>query len=307
MASKLTTEEFITKARDVHGNVYGYNDCTYIGSIVKAEITCKIHGNFMQKAGNHLAGKGCPICGQGAATLKNSGTAVSFSEKASKLHNNKYTYTNAKYINANTKVTITCKIHGDFTQTPGNHLSGKGCAKCAKQLRPLRSRSTTPQFIEKALKIHGDTYDYTNTQYVKSEHAVTIGCRVHGAFTQIAFTHLQGSGCPTCGALRSCASPYYNNKPHILYYFKISNVWKIGVTSIPFNRRYKGVDLANISELRTWEFSTGKEAYLYEQDIITKYSKYSYSGLTPFTGGTGTTECFTEDIYKLHLKEQNEH
>jgi hypothetical protein len=49
-----------------------------------------------------------------------------FIEKATTKHNNKYIYTKSNYITAKTKLTITCPIHGDFEQTPTNHLAGKG-------------------------------------------------------------------------------------------------------------------------------------------------------------------------------------
>ena len=43
----------------------------------------------------------------------------------------KYGYSKVKYKNNNTKVIITCNIHGDFEQTPDNHFNGAGCSKCA--------------------------------------------------------------------------------------------------------------------------------------------------------------------------------
>ena len=44
----------------------------------------------------------------------------------------KYNYDKFVYVNAHTKSIITCPIHGDFEQTPSNHLQGKGCKECVK-------------------------------------------------------------------------------------------------------------------------------------------------------------------------------
>ena len=58
---------------------------------------------------------------------------------------------------------------------------------------------TNDAFIEKARSVHGDTYDYSSTTYAGSREKLTIVCRHHGPFEQVAFSHLKGSGCPKCG------------------------------------------------------------------------------------------------------------
>lgn len=59
-------------------------------------------------------------------------------------------------------------------------------------------RMTTEQFIDRAIAVHGDRYDYGRTEYVSSREAVVIDCPVHGEFQQRASSHLQGNGCPVC-------------------------------------------------------------------------------------------------------------
>ena len=88
-------------------------------------------------------------------------------------------------------------------------------------------------------------------------------------------------------------------KPAILYYFKIDNVWKIGVTNYTLKDRYYKRDRARMSNIIEWEFKLGAEALSHEQSILKMYSAYKYTGPTPFTDGTSTTECFTCDIYNL--------
>lgn len=59
-----TTEEFIKKARTVHGNKYDYSKTKYVRALSQVIITCPIHGDFLQKPNGHLNGQGCPYCKQ---------------------------------------------------------------------------------------------------------------------------------------------------------------------------------------------------------------------------------------------------
>lgn len=55
-----------------------------------------------------------------------------FIEKAKTVHNNRYIYSKSVYKNSKTVLTVTCRIHGDFQQTPSNHVDHKkGCNKCS--------------------------------------------------------------------------------------------------------------------------------------------------------------------------------
>lgn len=57
-----TKDQFIEKAKLVHGDVYDYSKIDYYRSKSKIKIICKKHGIFSQKACNHLSGRGCPAC-----------------------------------------------------------------------------------------------------------------------------------------------------------------------------------------------------------------------------------------------------
>jgi transposase-like protein len=116
-----------------------------------------------------------------------------FISKANKIHKNRYDYSKVNYINAKTKITIICREHGDFQQTPSNHLSNYNCQKCAKNYQ-----LDTNSFIEKAINIHNDKYDYSKVNYINADTQIIIICREHGEFTQKPMSHLQGQGCPFC-------------------------------------------------------------------------------------------------------------
>ena len=63
MPSRLTIEEFITKAKLVHGKKYDYSSVDYHNSQTKVTIECKkCHHIFCQRPNDHLNGKGCIKC-----------------------------------------------------------------------------------------------------------------------------------------------------------------------------------------------------------------------------------------------------
>lgn len=61
---RLSTEEFVARARDVHGDKYDYSKSEYVTSHGKVEIICPEHGSFWQSPATHTMGNkaGCPGC-----------------------------------------------------------------------------------------------------------------------------------------------------------------------------------------------------------------------------------------------------
>lgn len=196
MPKKLTNNEFIAKARIKHNNKYEYSNAKYINSHTPIIIICPIHGSFLQIPNNHLQGQGCPKCAKEKRVKTLLSCADKFINKAKKIHLNKnYDYSKVLYINSQTSVAIICPIHGKFWQTPNNHLSGKGCPKCAKEGK----KKSTKTFIAEAKIVHKDTkYNYSETIYINNKTPVKIICQEHGAFWQKPSKHLQGQGCPKC-------------------------------------------------------------------------------------------------------------
>jgi len=117
-----------------------------------------------------------------------------FISKATIIHGDRYNYSKVVYVNAKTKVTIICKEHGEFTQTPSNHLSNFNCHKCSNNFK-----LDTYNFIKKAKKIHGDRYDYSKVEYFNTDTPVIIICKEHGEFKQIPNFHINRKcNCPKC-------------------------------------------------------------------------------------------------------------
>lgn len=199
-ATRLTTEEFIIRANKIQGNKYDYSKVEYVDYNTKVCIICPEHGEFYQTPNKHLLGQGCPKCGN---TKKLSLTE--FIERSRKIHGNKYDYSKSRYVNNGTKVCIICPIHGEFWQTPHNHLIGRGCNKCKNNKISVSESKTTEKFVLEARKVHGDKYDYSKTEYLSAKDKVCIVCPEHGDFWQEASSHISGCGCPKCNHIISKA------------------------------------------------------------------------------------------------------
>ena len=124
------TEEFISKARLVHGDKYDYSKVVYVNSTTDVCIICPIHGEFWQRPDNHLHGAGCKKCGDLMRYKNRKVYQEDWIRAATVLHNDKYDYSKVEYINANTKVCIICPEHGEFWQKPSAHMQGQGCPVC---------------------------------------------------------------------------------------------------------------------------------------------------------------------------------
>lgn len=122
-----------------------------------------------------------------------------FIDAATAKHNGKYDYGQvpAMFVNAHTKVTITCPDHGDFDQTPNEHRRGQRCPDCSAR-RGSRAVVRRDLFITNARIAHGDRYNYCDVVYVDQHTPVIIICRAHGAFSQRPTNHLDISTPSNC-------------------------------------------------------------------------------------------------------------
>lgn len=188
----MNINEFISKAQLIHGDKYDYSELVFKTTKVKGTIICKKHNEtFEQYLSGHLAGKGCFKCG-----YDNKKTSITkFIENARKIHNDKYDYSKFVYVTNKTKGIIICKEHGEFLQSPSNHMKSD-CPSCAKILT-----ITTEDFIKKAKEIHNDLYDYSEFIYNGAAKKSKIICKKHGMFLQHANSHLNNHGCPKCATV----------------------------------------------------------------------------------------------------------
>ena len=121
----LNREEFIEKAKKIHGDKYDYSKVEYINNKTKVCIICPEHGEFWQTPQAHLQGEGCLIC-----CGKFKFDTEEFIKRAREVHGNKYDYSKVEYVDAHTPVCIICYEHGEFWQKPYVHLQNHGCPIC---------------------------------------------------------------------------------------------------------------------------------------------------------------------------------
>lgn len=191
MSKLVTKEEFIKRSNKIHNNKYDYSNVKFNTIQDYITIICPIHGEFIQRASNHLYNDdGCPSC-SGNKRL----TTQEFISRAREVHGNKYNYDKVEYKNSENKVEIICPIHGSFWQSYRHHiLRGHGCPDCNGGIL-----QTSEDFIKKAISTHGNKYNYSKVNYINAITPVEIICSVHGSFWQTPHTHITGKGgCPKC-------------------------------------------------------------------------------------------------------------
>ena len=125
-------------------------------------------------------------------------TTEQFISEAIKVHGDKYDYSKVEYKACDANVLIICPKHGEFLQTPSSHLSGRGCNHCGREQTIKSVTYDTKSFIEKAIKKHGEKFDYSKVEYVDYNTKVCIICPIHGEFWQKPTLHLTRSGCFHC-------------------------------------------------------------------------------------------------------------
>lgn len=212
---KKTQEEFIQQAQLIHKNKYDYSKVEYKNNKTKVCIICPEHGEFWQVPYDHLKGIGCKKCWYDRHTKEQTLTKEQFLERCYQKHGNKYDYSYIEYVNLNVPIKIICPIHGEFMQVPTLHLKGVGCPKCGRETANNSEALTTKDFIKRAKEIHKNKYNYSLVNYTRNHNKVTIICKHHGEFQQIASGHLLGQGCPKCAIEHAANKRKFTTKEFI--------------------------------------------------------------------------------------------
>lgn len=184
-------------------------------------------------------------------------------------------YSDSKYVNNRTKINISCIKHGNYWQTPSNHLSGKGCRKCAVEKRAKKRSRSIEDFTTIASSVHNGKYSYDKTVYVRSHSKIIITCPIHGNFKQTPANHLKNNGCPRCRDSRGeCILST------ILDTYKIKYIREYKIT--PFKYKY--------------------DFYLPEYNIYIEYHGIQHYKKVPVFGGEPEfKKCIKRDKIKIEL------
>lgn len=296
---RLTTDIFITRSREKHGDKYDYSKSVYKTSKNKVIIICSEHGEFKQTPSLHFNGSGCSKC-VGTYSHTTEECIINFQ----RIHGNKYDYSKVIY-NGNKKyVTIICFEHGEFEQKPNGHLMGDSCPKCGDSRGGKVQRLGREGFIERAQAYHGDRYDYSKVIYGENvKDKVVIICSKHGEFKQSGSDHLQGHGCQICARIGHVGYHTPDNVPkerwydaNGVYVLLLTNVegeqWiKVGITKDISGRVKQIIRLSKYTvDILSYQALPFVNAWNLEQDIHKKLSEYHELPCTEFSGHT---ECFT--------------
>jgi hypothetical protein len=216
-SQRLTLEEFISSSNAIHKGKFDYSKCNYINSKTDVIIICPLHGEFSQSPSTHQKSHGCPKCGTDSFIKNKTKTLSWFIDKSSQVHGEHYDYSLVEYKTIKTKVFIKCHTHGVFEQTPDKHLQGQGCPKCKSIKISNHLRKDTSYFIDKAVSVHGQLYDYSKAKYLGAKEKLTIICTKHGKFLQTPDGHLSGSGCLYCAGKHGITTNEFVEKAQVVH------------------------------------------------------------------------------------------
>lgn len=210
LSKRSNRDVFVSKCREVYGDLYDYSKVEYVHNKEKVCVICPKHGEFWVTPNNHLRGSRCPAC---YGTPRK--TTEQFIKEAKKIHGNKYDYSKVKYDGTDVKVCIVCPEHGEFWQTPYCHLKGNQCPACSKV-----QRITQDIFIERCTEIHQGKYDYSKVDFKHVKKKVCIICPEHGDYWQKPGIHLRGYGCPICGGSQQLTTETFIEKANLVHNHK---------------------------------------------------------------------------------------
>ena len=190
---RYTTEDFVEQCKVIVGDEYDFSKVEYKNAKTKVLIGCPEHGTHWMHPESVKRGCACPEC----SLEKRKYTQDDIIAKLKDKYGDQYTYNKVEYTGMFNDITLTCKEHGDFTNTPYlllNTTGRGGCQRCSK-----RHRYTTEEFIDKLKTVfHNHDYDYSKTQYVNGVTKATVTCPIHGDFSRTPAELFRNKGCTAC-------------------------------------------------------------------------------------------------------------
>lgn len=237
-------------------------------------------------------------------------TTEKFIESASNKFNSLFDYSKVQYKNANTKITIICKIHGEFTTTPWRHLGSKhGCSKCGTDAMAKQQRDKSLEKLNNFINSGVTDYDYSLVEMNKITDKITVICKNHGPFSLTADHHIRGIGCKKCADQNKVGG--YNeiwfnfdltrkDLPGSLYvlemYSDTEKFIKVGITKRSVEKRYQGCKYKyKVLELY---YAPLYKCYLIETKLKQMFLQQKYQNALGLFKTESFKICAKDDIIK---------
>ena len=198
---KKDQEEYIKKAKSIHGERYDYSLVNYVNNKTKIKIFCKRCNEwFEQRADVHLKSCGHKCYKKEILSKEQTLTTEEFIKKVEEKFPNKFGFDKTNYINTKTKTLFFCKNCKEyFEQKPAKILLGYGCNKCSLQRSIQNRKLSKEEFLKRCSNIHSNEYNYDLVNFNKTSDKINIKCnKCENYFFQSVASHLSGSGCPYC-------------------------------------------------------------------------------------------------------------
>ena len=106
-------------------------------------------------------------------------TFSSFLEKANKIHENKYDYSDTVFSCTREKIIIKCPAHGEFSQRVSAHLNGQGCKKCRNESVRNRFLETKQDFLNGLSQEKKQNLDFSDFVYINDKTKGIVKCVKH--------------------------------------------------------------------------------------------------------------------------------
>ena len=313
-------ENFITKSNKRFNNKFDYSRFVYIKAKTKSVIICPEHGEFEQSPDKHLSSVyACRKC-EHKYKIRTSRVGISneakrltkeeFTERFSELHGTKYTLNMDSYTGlCGSDIIVVCEKHGESLRSPINLMQASfSCVECANESRAKNKTASYESVIIQLNIAHQSRYSYpieNEMSYVNKKSKLKIICKEHGEFVKSTQKHLSGQGCFNCKIaemiqnkllLGGYSDSYFLNNPSkknsvsVLYYIKVGNAYKIGITTNFYNRlrSIKSESKKEVDVIFQKEYNLF-EAFTIEQTILTDFDEYR-------TYRNWSTEIFSVDI-----------
>lgn len=289
MARKRTHEEYLEELSQKGINLEPLEE--YQGSNIKIPHRCSNNHVWEVRPCHVLSRKptkvlssnhGCPYC---VGVRRDNSMYLDELKKHGILHEPL-----EEYQNSLTKILHRCPSGHEWSTTPSRILQGHGCPICYGNVR-----KTTAEYCQELLEksIDATPLEPYKTALTKLLHRCSEGHE----WSATPHNILRGSRCP------ECAKHGFNpEKPAILYYLKVDEYYKIGITNNTVAKRFfLPEDKEKITVLFEKHYERGQDARDQEKAILEEFADYRIHVPGLLRGG-GNTELFTEDVLQLDKK-----